>query len=45
MKKALLALVLLVTSVAVSGCIVAPYGYGYGYGRPRPGYCYYHGCY
>lgn len=39
MKKAVLALVLLATSVAVSGCIVAPYGY---YGHPRPGYCYYH---
>ncbi len=45
MKKAILALVMLATSVAVSGCIVAPYGYGYGYGRPRGGYCYYHGCY
>lgn len=40
MKKALLALLLLATSMTVSGCIVAPYGYGYGHARP--GYCYYH---
>ena len=39
MKKALLALVLLATSLSVSGCIVAPYGY---YGHGRPGACYYH---
>lgn len=38
MKKALLALVLLATSVAVSGCFYPPYGYG----RPRPGFCVYH---
>ena len=40
MKKAILFLVLLGTTLPIAGCIVAPYpGYGY-----RPG-CYYHRCY
>ena len=43
MKKALLALLLLATTLPVAGCIVVPYpGYGYGYGHARPGWCYYH---
>ena len=39
MKKVLLALAMVATSVALSGCIVAPYGY---YPHGRPGYYYYH---
>ncbi len=41
MKKALLALTLLMTAATVSGCIVVPYP---GYGRGG-GWCYYHRCY
>jgi hypothetical protein len=50
MKKALLALLLLATTLPIAGCVVVPYpgyyGYGYGYnysyGHARPGWCYYH---
>ena len=43
MKKALLVLLLLATTLPVAGCIVAPYPvYGHGYGYARPGWCYYH---
>ncbi len=40
MRRAILMLVLLATTLPIAGCIVAPYpGYGYGYGR---GGCYWH---
>jgi hypothetical protein len=41
MKKALLTLLLLATTLPIAGCIIAPYP-GYGYGYSRPGWCYYH---
>ena len=43
MKKLLIALALLATSVSVSGCSIAPYPGYYGY-RYHPS-CYYHRCY
>lgn len=41
MKKALLFLLLLATTLPVAGCIIAPYP-GYGYYRHGGGGCYYH---
>jgi hypothetical protein len=39
MKKAMLILVLIATTLPIAGCIVAPYP---GYYRGGEGWCYYH---